>query len=274
VHTWEQAVQSLIDDPSKGDLVRACYFDPPLLQAAQRYASSQEWTQVRVQIGSIRGRAADIGAGNGIVSFALAQDGFEVVSVEPDPSDLVGAGAIRSVAAQSSLPIEVRAGVGEALPLEDNEVDLILVRQVLHHAKDLEQFCKEIARCVKSGGVVITLRDHVVSGPEQMQAFFDAHPLHSTYGGENAFTRDAYRAALTRAGLKIQREIGPLESVINFAPLSLDDLRNEIAKRLGFLGAVARFALASDAIMRMVLPILSRLDRRPGRLVSYVCRKP
>ena len=35
------------------------------------------------------GRALDLGAGNGILSYALAREGWSVTAVEPDPSALV-----------------------------------------------------------------------------------------------------------------------------------------------------------------------------------------
>jgi SAM-dependent methyltransferase len=212
--TWEAAVQALIDDPKQKELVEACYFDPPLAGAAARYAASAEWQGVRALIGTARGVAVNVGGGNGIVSYALTRDGWTAVAVEPDPSDLVGAGAIRRLAAETNFAIDVREGFGEDLPLDDGEASLVIARQVLHHARDLPAFVREIARVLAPGGMLLSTRDHVISGPEQMEPFLDAHPLHALYGGENAFTLAQYRAALTGAGLAIEREIGPLASVI------------------------------------------------------------
>ena len=90
---WEDAVQRLIDDPTQAELVKACYFDPPLVQAARRYHQSAEWQQVRTLLPPAPAVIVDIGAGNGIVSYALAQDGYTCIAIEPDPSTLVGAGA-------------------------------------------------------------------------------------------------------------------------------------------------------------------------------------
>ena len=44
---WEDAVQSLIDDKTQQDLVKSCYFDLPLCDAAKRYANSTEWQEIR-----------------------------------------------------------------------------------------------------------------------------------------------------------------------------------------------------------------------------------
>jgi tRNA1(Val) A37 N6-methylase TrmN6 len=45
--------------------------------------------------------AVDIGAGNGIASFALARDDWQTVAIELHSSDLVVAGAIRQLARET-----------------------------------------------------------------------------------------------------------------------------------------------------------------------------
>jgi SAM-dependent methyltransferase len=271
--TWEQAVKSLMDDPTKQDLVEACYFDLPLARAAVRYADGPEWQAIRKLIGPAHGMAVDIGAGNGIVSYALARDGWRTVAIEPDPSDLVGAGAIRKLATETSVSIDVREAVGEGLPIPSGEANLVIARQVLHHAADLPAFAREIARVLAPNGLLVSARDHVISGPEQLQPFLDKHPLHYLYGGENAFTLNDYRTALTDAGLHIEQEFGPLASVINYAPHTVESLSVEISRRLGPLSALASMALRPKPVFDVALRLLSSLDRRPGRLVSFVCRK-
>jgi SAM-dependent methyltransferase len=270
---WEDAVRTLLDDPSQRAVVEACYFDLPLKAAAERFAASGEWQAMRALIGAPRGMAVDIGAGNGIVSAALARDGWNAVAVEPDPSDLVGAGAIRVLAQQTGLAIDVRDGLGESLPVADGQAALVVARQVLHHASDLKAFAREIARILAAGGMLVSTRDHVISGPEQLQPFLDGHPLHRLYGGENAFTREEYRAAFTDAGLTIEQEIGSLQSVINYAPYTPESLRKELAKRSGPLAGIVDAVLAPRFILDAALKLSSKIDRRPGRLVSYVCRK-
>jgi SAM-dependent methyltransferase len=271
--TWEDAVRSFIEDPAQREIVEACYFDLPLANAARRYAESAEWVAMRKIIGKPGGVAVDIGAGNGIVSYALAKDGWTVVAIEPDPSALVGAGAIRALAAKTGVAIDVREGFGEGLPLGDGEANLVIARQVLHHARDLPAFAREIARVLAPGGLLVSTRDHVISGPEQMQAFLDGHPLHRHYGGENAFRRAEYRSALESTGLVIEREIGPLENVINYAPHTPKTLRVEMARRVGPLVVLAEAALQPTFIFKPALRFISAIDRRPGRHVSFVCRK-
>ena len=108
VGTWEQAVQWLRSQPDQQDLVHAAYYDDPLLSAADRYWRSEEWCAVREFLPPGKGTALDAGAGRGISSFALAKDGFGVTALEPDPSAIVGAEAIRSLAREAGLPIGVQ----------------------------------------------------------------------------------------------------------------------------------------------------------------------
>lgn len=272
---WEDAVRWLIDQPDQADLVRDAYFDPPVSAAAKRYHCSQEWAAVRALLAkshdSTAGRALDLGAGNGIMSYALAADGWAVTAIEPDPSRLVGAGAIRDLARETGVAIKVIEAFGEAIPLDSANFDVVIARQVLHHAADLPAFCREMARLVRPGGTVVTLRDHVIDGPESLQAFFEIHPLHHLYGGENAFKLQEYASALTGAGLRIERQIASFDSVINYAPFTHDDIRNAAADRLP-LGALSRPVMKVVPIA-LLQRLASRIDRRPGRLVSFVARK-
>jgi protein-L-isoaspartate O-methyltransferase len=89
--TWEEAVQSLRNQPDQKELVQYCYYDDPLESAAERFAQSEEWfavTQLLKQ--KIPGQVLDIGAGRGISSYAFAKAGCSDTSLEPDSSKLVG----------------------------------------------------------------------------------------------------------------------------------------------------------------------------------------
>src|SRR5690606_27761961 len=117
--TWEDAVQWLRSQPDQQELVRACYFDDPLHAAAERFWQSVEWQSIAAILTNSRGSALDLGAGRGISSYALARDGWHVTALEPNPSDLVGAGAIRALAQESALSIEVVSDYSEKLPFPD-----------------------------------------------------------------------------------------------------------------------------------------------------------
>jgi SAM-dependent methyltransferase len=274
--TWESAVGWLLAQPEQQELCRACYYDRPPLDAARRFHGSDEWQALRGCMPRPPGAALDVGAGMGVSAYALARDGWRTVALEPDPSALVGAGAIRQLAADGGVAIEVVQEWGESLPFADASFDLVHARQVLHHARELPRFCRELKRVLKPGGVLLATREHVISSAAQLPAFLAGHPLHGLYGGENAFTLAQYLGALRAAGLRVEHDLGPLQTVINYAPFSEEGLVAEIARRAGRLpagGAVAR-ALLAPPWRRGVLALLSRLDRRPGRLHTFVARRP
>ena len=263
--SWEDSVQELKADPSKKELVRACFFDDPIEESLKRYYDSSEWKAIRAVIPRAAGRAIDIGAGRGIVSYALAQDGWKVTALEPDSSKIVGAGAIREISSRFGLPIEVIEDWGERLPFHDNQFDLVICRQVLHHARDLSKFCAEASRIMKQGGLFLGIREHVIDGPESLRQFLAAHPLHQAYGGENAFRLDEYTSAIEGSGLRIISQLNPFQSDINLYPLTKEDVKRRWANKL-------RLPI-SGLIPDAVLSLRGRAVRNPGRLYSFVAVK-
>lgn len=274
--SWEAAVDWLVSQPDQQELVRACYYDRPVEKAAERFLHSEEWQATRSYLPAPGGRVLDVGAGAGISSYALARDGWQVVALEPDSSEVVGSGAIRRLSAIRNLDITVVQEFGERIAADDASFDVVHARQVLHHARDLPQFCRELSRVLKPGGVLMTTRDHVISGPKQLPAFLDSHSLHRYYGGENAFRLSEYKAALRDAGLIIDKVIGPFDSVINYAPFSRSSLREALIQRCSRMpgGDVLARVVLADIWFDAILKLLSRVDRRPGRPYSFLCRKP
>lgn len=275
--SWEDAVRSLLNDPARRQLVLDCFYDEPRSAAADRYARSPEWQAALELLPRRTGRALEIGAGHGIASCALARAGWQVTALEPDPSDLVGAGAIRRLAADTGVQMTVVEAFGEKLPFDDGEFDLVLARQVLHHARDLPQLCREMARVLRKGATLLAMREHVISSRADLPKFFDVHPLHHLYGGENAYLRAEYVDALEASGLRIDLCLRSFDSAINYAPYDRAALREALIERAGRIPGAApvlRGLIASNPGFDALLGLLSRLDRRPGRLYSFLCTKP
>ena len=275
--TWEDAVRWLRSQPDQAELVRDCYYDDPLLAAAQRFAASDEWQALRALLPASCGTALDLGAGRGISSYALARDGWQVTALEPDPSPLVGVAAIRGLAKESDLPITIVQEAAEALPFADRSFDLVYGRAVLHHARDLQRLCREVARVLKPGGRLVATREHVISRAADLPAFLAAHPLHRLYGGENAYLLAQYTAALRSSGLRPVSAFGPYDSAINYAPMTNDEWRASCARHLArVLGARAAAAFTNDQspfgrwLLARLARLRSRLDSTPGRLYSFV----
>src|SRR5260370_28682066 len=200
ISTWENAVVWLRNQPSQRQLVLDAFYDDPLIAAAERYFCSDEWQAVSQLLQGRTGSALDVGAGRGIASYALAREGFAVKALEPDPSGVVGAAAIRKLAEDTKLSIEVVEEFSEHLPFDELTFDVVFARAVLHHTRDLDSACREMFRVLKPGGIFIAAREHVISKEADLGQFLDQHPLHHLYGGEHAFLLQRYIGALNGGG--------------------------------------------------------------------------
>lgn len=279
--TWEESVEWLRQQPGQDQLVKHCYYDDPLDEAAERYYCSEEWQAIRHFLPEHPGKVLDLGAGRGISSYALAQLGWDVVALEPDPSNLIGAGAIKKLADSCNLRIEVISTNADDFPFADATFDLVYGRQVLHHAPNLDHFMKEAARVVKQDGLLIATREPVLTLKSDLGEFLNAHPLHKFYGGEHAYVLNEYIQAIT-ASFRLERILRPYDSVINSFPISeseLDRLRVESLTTSVFLRRVAMKALRLEPkvigklLRKFGNRILNDKDSTPGRNYSFIGTK-
>lgn len=262
--TWEESILWLRTQNHHQDLVRDCYYGEDLADEWGRYHRSAEWMEARRLLGTheARRKALDLGAGRGIVSHALVADGWRVVAVEPDPSPVVGAGAIRRLASKGVCAIR---GFGEHLPLGDTAFDAVLGRAVLHHSQNLNRLCMEVSRVMKKGGVFLAMREHVVSRSEDLPVFLERHPLHRYYGGENAFTLEKYLTAFQQAELRIQEIFGPACSDINLHPKT--KLQEAVSRKKKL------FNLVPLKLAEFVNKTRGKMSNEPGRLYSFLLTK-
>ena len=90
---------------------------------------------------------ADIGAGTGNYSRAIADLGYKVVAIEPSE--------VMRNQAMTHPRVSWLAGSAEQIPLDDRTVDGVVVMLALHHFSDLERSLKEINRICKTGKMVL-----------------------------------------------------------------------------------------------------------------------
>lgn len=271
----EDAVRHLRADPAQRQLIEDAYLDVDVGAASARFGDSAEFRALLSMLGADLREVTlvDLGSGNGMAARAFSSAGVAcVVAVEPDPSDEIGAGAVRRLSEGSA--ISVVRSIGEGLPLADCSVGVVYCRQVLHHTSDLQLVMREVARVLRPAGLLIACREHVVDDEGQLNQFLASHPVHQLAGGEHAFPLDAYISAIIEAGLSLRRVLGPWDSVINAYPTvrSEGDRKRYpdllLTERLGCLGSViARLPGAQALVWR-------RLNRpTPGRLYSFLASK-
>lgn len=271
----EEAVLRLRRDPQYTDLIRDAYLDEDTHASAERFRTSDEFREALQLLGErARGTILDVGAGVGIAAYAFCVEGAaRVYAVEPDPSDILGRGAIARIT--KDLAVELLDAYGEDLPLPDAAVDVVYARQVLHHTRDLPRTLSECARVLKHGGIFLACREHVVDDEAQLREFLESHPVHRLAGGEGAHPLDVYIHAISAAGLSLERVFGPWESIINAFPLvrTARELSRYpgtwLARRLGRLGGWASLLPLVRAL------VWKRLDRpAPGRMYTFLAIKP
>lgn len=275
---WEQTIEHVRADPAYADLVYEAYLGEDTEANISRFSISEEFILTKQLITSSLGksrpdvpwRVLDVGAGNGIATIALAKAGFHVTALEPDPSETIGAGAIKRMVRRFDLGqyVQIEEAWGEALPFPDGAFDVVYGRQVMHHARNLNQFVAEAARVLRKGGVFITTRDHVVFDAADKENFLARHPLHKFYGGENAFSLDEYETAIKTAGLSIEQRLAPGDSAINYAPWSKNKVKAVLKQKTAFLHKVPFVPDVAFWLVKL------RLSRLPGRLYSFVARLP
>lgn len=272
----DEVVRWLRAQPERADFLRDCYLDVPPVGAAERFFHSEEWREALHQIKDAPGRALDLGGGHGIASYALARSGWSVAAIEPSSSSVTGARAIATLAEEADLPTSVTRAVGEHLPFANSSFDVVYSRQVLHHVCDKAELCREVRRVLRPGGLYLACAEHVVSSERQRQSFLRKHPLNRYTDDENAFRVADYRHAFSTGGLELVTVFRSFDSAINYSPFTRSSLRTALAERLHRLpgGSLAvRLALGTRSYPVM-LRVLSWTDARPGRVYSFLARRP
>ena len=98
---------------------------------------------------------ADLGAGEGLLSELLARRCKKVIAVD-NSEKIVAFGAAK--AKKNGLKnLEFRLGDLQAPPLEPQSVDLVVLSQALHHAKEPDKSIAACFKILKPGGQIMIL---------------------------------------------------------------------------------------------------------------------
>ena len=133
------------------------YFDSVAGRLGENYCPGRSWQAIGhfLLLLTPKLRIADLGAGESLISQLLAKRADHVICID-NSVKMVEFG--RELAARNELTnLEYRVGDIEAVPIEDNSVDLALLSQALHHAQHPDRAVAEAFRILKPGGRVIIL---------------------------------------------------------------------------------------------------------------------
>lgn len=153
-------------------------------------------------LSGLEGRVVEVGAGNGGNFRHYPTEVTAVLAVEPEPRLRELA---RSEAQRATVPIEVVAGVAEALPAEDGAFDAAVASLVLCTVDDPVTSLAELRRVLRPGGQ-LRFFEHVVSespGVARTQRLLD-RTIWPTVGAGCHAARDT-AAAIEAAGFDLQR---------------------------------------------------------------------
>lgn len=283
--TWEETIKMIRTKEEFDFLVEKAYFDEDLTLNVDRFKNSDEFLETLKIITEYAPNAKhilDVGSGNGISAVSFALLGYEVCATEPDISTTIGAGAIELLKEHYRLNnLTIRISFAEDLESNNNLFDVIYVRQAMHHAKNLTNFIKNLSSLLKKGGILITIRDHVILNKEDKEWFLLTHPLHKYYGGENAYTELEYKNAFNNANLKIVKHLRYYDSVINYFPLTKTDLiietndyKKHLLKKLkNKIGVLSKIKVIQDFLFYYKLKNYFDETKVPGRMHSFIAIK-
>ena len=120
-------------------------------------------------------RVLDVGAAQGVTLTAMAKRGFQAVGVEPwAPAIEVS----HQLAHACEVQLDIRPGVAESLPFEDESVDFVNAYSVLEHVDDPDLALREAFRVLRRPGAFLF---STVSALSPFQAEIASFPLFPWY---------------------------------------------------------------------------------------------
>lgn len=138
------------------DKMRA-YFDELAGKFGRQYVPGRSWKGLAEMLLHLIPPMviADLGAGEGTVSQLLARRAERVIAV--DNSEKMVAFGSELARRHGVTNLEYRQGDLEALPIEDQSVDLAFFSQSLHHAQHPANAVGEAYRILRPGGRIVVL---------------------------------------------------------------------------------------------------------------------
>jgi len=154
-------------------------------------------------LAGLRGRVVELGAGNGLNFAHYPATVTEVVAFEPEPALRASA---EEAARSAAVPVTVRAGAADKLPLADGEFDAAVASLVLCSVPDQAGALAELRRVLRAGGE-LRFYEHVIAHSQPKRTLLklaDRSGVWPAMAGGCHLARDT-AAAIEAAGFAIER---------------------------------------------------------------------
>jgi ubiquinone/menaquinone biosynthesis C-methylase UbiE len=157
----------------------------------------------RRMLEGLSGRVVEVGAGHGLNFPHYPESVTEVMAIEPEPTLRAAA---EKAAADAAVPVTVRPGTAEALPLSDAEMDAGVASLMLCSVPDQAAALAEFRRVLRPGGE-LRFYEHVHARRQPLRGFLevlDRSRIWPTIAAGCHPTRET-GAAIEAAGFTIER---------------------------------------------------------------------
>jgi SAM-dependent methyltransferase len=128
----------------------------PVFDLERAYANSH-----RVALGLAAterpGRALDLGAGQGAISQALRDRGFEVTATDVNTSQFRASGVTC-----------LKTDLNRPLPFSEGSFDLVMAVEILEHLESPRGLLREIFRVLRPGGLAVVTTPNITSFPSRV----------------------------------------------------------------------------------------------------------
>ncbi len=252
---YERAVIAVRSRPVMRSVVEEAFLHEDAREAVEAFRTSEHGARVRRLLLELHihpgARVLDFGGGRGVLSAALALDGYRVTLCEINPSPVCGTGAARELRAATGGDFAIVGDLSEALEA-NSAYDAVVCRAVLHHLAPLAGVLAEVATTLQPGTWLLAVDEPTLQHPRDLARLRAMHPFVSYGVDEQAYTVAAYTEALARAGFDHVR--------VRF-PVAFADYRRHI--RSGPT-APLRYGLYR---------LRSRLRPQPGDVRTFLARR-
>jgi len=176
------------------------YFDRVAATFGEQILPGRTWeglSRALVQLAP-RGRYADLGIGDGLLTLLLSEVAHSVTAVDISPEMLAQLAA--RAAKRNITNVETVEGDIESLPLSDSSYDVAVLSQALHHAKSPRTALLEARRILIPGGRLLVI-DLLAHTEEWVKEQLQHRHLGFTESGLEALIAEAgfERASIQRA---------------------------------------------------------------------------